>query len=89
MPPFAAPSLVRVGTVSKVLAPGLRVGWMVGPPWLVDACVRLKQATDLHTSTLTQCVALDLLRDAEWFAEHLSFLRGLYRERAQALVERA
>ena len=84
--PITASSLVRVGTVSKVLAPGLRVGWMVGPPWLVDACVRLKQATDLHTSTLNQCVALELLRDREWFAEHLSFLRGLYRERAQALL---
>jgi 2-aminoadipate transaminase len=86
-PPLAAPSLVRVGTVSKVLAPGLRVGWMVGPPWLIDACVRLKQATDLHTSTLTQCVALDLLRDTEWFAEHLSLLRRLYRERAHTLVD--
>jgi 2-aminoadipate transaminase len=87
VPPIAAPSLVRVGTVSKVLAPGLRVGWMVGPTWLVDACVRLKQATDLHTSTLSQCVALELLRDREWFAEHLSFLRGLYRDRAQTLVD--
>jgi 2-aminoadipate transaminase len=87
VPPLAAPSLVRVGTVSKVLAPGLRVGWMVGPTWLVDACVRLKQATDLHTSTLTQCVALELLRDAEWFAEHLAFIRGLYRERAHTLID--
>ncbi|HUP73687.1 MAG TPA: PLP-dependent aminotransferase family protein [Acidimicrobiales bacterium] len=87
VPPIAAPSLVRVGTVSKVLAPGLRVGWMVGPTWLIDACVRLKQATDLHTSTLSQCVALDLLRDRAWFAEHLSFIRALYRERAQTLVD--
>ena len=84
--PIAAAQLVRVGTVSKVLAPGLRVGWMVGPPWLIDACVRLKQATDLHTSTLTQSVALDLLGDSAWFEEHLSFIRGLYRERAHTLI---
>jgi len=87
VPSLAAPSLVRVGTVSKVLAPGLRVGWMVGPAWLVDACIRLKQATDLHTSTLTQCVALELLHDAEWFAEHLSFIRALYRERAHTMID--
>src|SRR5207237_3848961 len=70
----------------KVLAPGLRVGWMVGPTWLVDACVRLKQATDLHTSTLTQAVVLELLRDRDWYAQHVSFLRQLYRERAQTLI---
>ena len=84
--PIDAPSLIRVGTVSKVLAPGLRVGWMIGPPWLVDTCVRLKQATDLHTSTLSQCLALELLRDTDWLAGHLAFLRELYRVRAHALV---
>jgi 2-aminoadipate transaminase len=36
---------------------------------------------------LSQCVALELLRDREWFAEHLSFLRALYRDRAQTLVD--
>ena len=84
--PIATPVLVRVGTVSKVLAPGLRVGWMIGPVWLVEACARLKQATDLHTSTLTQWIALDLLRDDAWFAEHLRSIRALYRDRAEALV---
>ena len=53
----------------------------------LDACVRLKQATDLHTSTLNQRVALDLLRDREWLAEHLSFIRALYRERAYTLID--
>jgi 2-aminoadipate transaminase len=85
-PPLTATSLVRIGTVSKVLAPGLRVGWIVGPPSVVDACVRLKQAADLHSSTLSQHVVATLLRDESWFAGHLSFIRELYRARAETLL---
>jgi 2-aminoadipate transaminase len=46
--------VVRLGSFSKVLGPGLRVGWIVAPPDLRSALVRAKQATDLHTSTFAQ-----------------------------------
>jgi 2-aminoadipate transaminase len=85
--PIDAAQCVRVGTVSKVLAPGLRVGWMIGPPWLVDACVRLKQTADLHTSSLSQRLVVALLEDEVWFTEHLVYLRELYRLRARTLVD--
>jgi 2-aminoadipate transaminase len=85
--PIDAAQSVRVGTVSKVLAPGLRVGWMIGPRWLVDACVRLKQTADLHTSSLSQRLVVELLHDDVWFAEHLVYLRELYRLRARTLVD--
>lgn len=80
-------TVVRIGTVSKVLAPGLRVGWMIGPRWLVDACVRLKQVADLHSSSLSQQLAIELLSDERWFAEHLASLRELYRTHALALID--
>jgi 2-aminoadipate transaminase len=78
--------VVRLGSVSKVLAPALRVGWLTGPAQLCGAVERLKQCTDLCTSSLTQIVAADLLADRAWFTAHLGRLRGALRERATALT---
>jgi 2-aminoadipate transaminase len=78
--------VVRLGSASKVLAPALRVGWLTGPAPLCAAVERLKQCTDLCTSSLTQLVTADLLADHAWFAAHLDRLRAALRERATALT---
>jgi 2-aminoadipate transaminase len=78
--------VVRLGSTSKVLAPALRVGWLTGPAPLCTAVERLKQCTDLCTSSLTQIVAADLLADDAWFAGHLDRLRAALHERAAALT---
>jgi 2-aminoadipate transaminase len=77
---------VSLGTTSKVLAPGLRVGWMAVPEWLVGPVVRAKQGADLHTSTFAQFVALDALTDAAFLDNHLVVLAEVYRSRCQALL---
>lgn len=77
--------VVRLGSASKVLAPALRVGWLTGPPALCAAVERLKQCTDLCTSSLTQLVTAELLADHAWFAAHLDALRAALCERAGAL----
>jgi 2-aminoadipate transaminase len=69
-----------------VLAPGLRVGWMVAPAWLVPATVRLKQGRDLHTSSLSQWLAHDVLADDAFLAGHRVGLAALYAERCEALA---
>ena len=79
--------VVTLGSASKVLSPGLRLGWMRGPAWLVDAAVKLKQSADLHTSSLDQLLAADVLGDAEFMAGHLERIRSDYRTRAHALVD--
>jgi len=79
--------VVRLRTVSKTIAPGLRVGWMSGPQWLIDAMVVAKQSVDLHTSTVTQAIATELLGREGWLDSHLSTLRPFYRDQRDALVE--
>ncbi len=87
-PPIAASSdrVVRLGSFSKVLGPGLRVGWIVSPPALRNALVRAKQATDLHTSTFTQRLLHSAACDEQLLGEHLAATRATYAERANALV---
>lgn len=83
--PGPHPNAVHLRSVSKVLAPGLRVGWMIGPRQLVSAVERAKQAADLHTSGLGQAVALGALR-APWFPTHVAELRAATRTRRDALI---
>jgi 2-aminoadipate transaminase len=78
---------VTVGSFSKCVAPGLRVGWLHGPRWLVDAVVRLKQAADLHTSTFGQRAVLALVSRDGWLDEHCDGLRTRLALRAERLVE--
>jgi 2-aminoadipate transaminase len=75
---------VRLRSVSKVLAPGLRVGVVHAPLPLRDAIVSAKQSTDLHTSSLTQQIAATAIA-TDWFAEHVGHLRANYGVRRDVL----
>jgi 2-aminoadipate transaminase len=80
-----APDLViQLGTFSKTLAPGLRIGWLRAPEVVRKRLVTLKQASDLHTSTFNQRVVARLLRTFDYDA-HLSRVRALYRRRHAAM----
>ena len=76
---------VTLSSSSKVLAPGLRVGWLRAPAWLHRTLVLAKQSVDLHTSGLDQLVALDVLRDDAFMAGHLATLRATYAAKGHAL----
>jgi 2-aminoadipate transaminase len=75
-----------LGTFSKTLCPGLRIGWIVAPRALVAPLVRLLQASTLQAGTLVQHLAWGMLERVDWEA-HLVRLRRSYARRARALAE--
>ncbi|MFV2010358.1 MULTISPECIES: PLP-dependent aminotransferase family protein [unclassified Micromonospora] len=89
LPPVAADAaeqVVYLGSFSKLVAPGLRVGYLCAPRWLHRPLAVAKQATDLNSAALSQRLLVELLADPDWFAGHLAGLRDLYRVRAEALT---
>ncbi|MEV6071688.1 PLP-dependent aminotransferase family protein [Nocardia sp. NPDC052001] len=81
-----SPNVIRLSSASKILAPSLRVGWMVAPTRVCRAVELLKQGADLCGSALTQQIATTLLSDTDWLAAHVDSVRQVYGERARALV---
>ncbi len=77
--------VIYVGTVSKVLFPALRLGYMVLPKDLVPAFSASRDAADIFSSTFYQAVLTDFIQQGH-FARHLRRMRMLYMERRSALV---
>ncbi|MEV0550809.1 PLP-dependent aminotransferase family protein [Nocardia salmonicida] len=86
--PVAAysPQVIRLSSVSKILSPSLRVGWMIAPERVCRAVELLKQGADLCGSALTQQITTDLLTDTAWLSTHIASIRITYGTRAEALV---
>ncbi|KOG66042.1 transcriptional regulator [Streptomyces griseoflavus] len=84
--PGAEDRTALLGSFSKIVAPGLRLGWLRAPAGLRRACVVAKQAADLHTSTVDQAAVARYLAGPGLDA-HLERVRGAYRARRDALVD--
>ncbi|MGB9823574.1 MAG: PLP-dependent aminotransferase family protein [Candidatus Hydrothermia bacterium] len=89
IPPLAALSRERViylGTFSKVLAPGFRLGWIVAPKAVMTKLVQAKQGTDLHTGTYVQYLAAHLCAQ-DLIETHLSKIREVYKNRRNIMLD--
>jgi 2-aminoadipate transaminase len=79
-------NVVYMGSFSKVLAPGLRVGYLIAPPELHRKLVQAKQAADLHTPSYTQRIVHQTIKDG-FLDEHIPTIRALYAQRCAAMLE--
>jgi 2-aminoadipate transaminase len=77
--------VVFLGTFSKILAPGLRIGWVAAPRPLYEKYVLLKQGADLHTSSLAQRLISGYLERHD-IDESIARMRALYRRRRDAMI---
>jgi 2-aminoadipate transaminase len=90
VPPLAAlapeaANVIYCGSLSKICAPGLRMGWLHGPDDLIDAAAVAKQAVDLHSSTVDQAAVANYLANTDLSAR-VDQIRRVYGARRDAML---
>jgi len=78
-------NVLYMSTLSKTLAPGLRVAWVVAPEAVITKLVQIKQGADLHTSTFCQYVAHEVAKGG-FLDQHVRRIRAVYGERREAML---
>ncbi|NOV25343.1 PLP-dependent aminotransferase family protein [Cupriavidus necator] len=78
--------VIYMGSFSKILAPGMRLGYVIAPPELHFKLCQAKQASDLHTPTFTQRVAYETIRDG-LLDTHIPTIRELYSKQCQTMLD--
>lgn len=78
-------AVIHLGTFSKIISPGLRIGWAVAPKDVIGVLERVKQSTDLHTNQFAQYVVYEYVFDGA-LERHIEILVRAYRERRDAML---
>ncbi len=79
-------NVIYLSTFSKILAPGLRLAWVIAPEGVISKLSLAKQGTDLHTSTFNQIVAHEVGQHG-FIDRHVEVIKATYRERRDAMLE--
>jgi 2-aminoadipate transaminase len=84
--PIYSGNVIYTSTFSKILAPGLRLAWVVAPTEVIKKLVQAKQGCDLHTATYTQYLAYEVA-NTPWMKEHIALIRKTYQERRDMMLK--
>ncbi|MFV9474077.1 PLP-dependent aminotransferase family protein [Advenella sp. RU8] len=82
----AQDQVIYLSSLSKTVAPGLRIGWMITHPEILRRCVLAKQVDDMCSAPFMQAVAAHYLNSGR-YARHLPYIIGTYRQRAQCMLD--
>ncbi|EKF86053.1 PLP-dependent aminotransferase family protein [Methanobacterium formicicum] len=87
IPPIKShlPDSILFGTFSKIVSPGMRMGWIVAPPEVMDKLITAKQASDLHSNYFTQRVVYQYLQDNN-VDKHIQSIKQLYKSQRDQMV---
>ncbi len=77
--------VIYAGTFSKVLSPGIRVGYGIAPKEIIQKMIVCKQVSDVHTNNLGQMLAYRFMKEVD-FDAHLAGLRAIYRQKAGRMI---
>jgi DNA-binding transcriptional MocR family regulator len=78
--------VLYLGTFSKTLCPGMRIGWIAAAHHLIEPLVLIKQGADLHSSTLSQ-MQINLFMERYNLDDHIQSIREVYRRRRDTLID--
>lgn len=79
-------NVIYLSTFSKILAPGIRLAWVIASPEIIQKLVMAKQGADLHTSTFNQIVAYEASQH-EFLDQHIKKIISVYRDRRDIMLE--
>lgn len=79
-------NVIYLSTFSKLLAPGLRLAWVIAPEQVIRKLVITKQGADLHTASFNQYVAYEVGKGG-FLDEHVKYIRAVYKERRDVMLE--
>jgi 2-aminoadipate transaminase len=79
-------NVIYLSTFSKILAPGIRLAWVIAPPEVIRKLVQAKQGADLHTATFNQIVAYEV-GNRGFLNQHVKQINTLYRQRRDLMLD--